>query len=239
MRAAPRLLVLGLIAVGSLSSRWAAADLRKQPPPTAQLPPAQLGLWLDGFHKVDGHPNEQMEVHHFCAAPKQGPIQCALWNGSGADAKLIGIEYIIDADTFNALPPEEKRFWHSHVHEVTSGALVAPGKTEQEENDFFKKSISTYGKTWHTWDEGRSAKVPLGRPELMMSFTEYGVLRPELVRSRDQSLGLDTSKLRERRAQAITDIPKVASGADAGENGRSCQPCMEKMKRAARRSPRK
>lgn len=35
-----------------------------------------------------------------------------------ANARLIGIEYIISRRLFEGLPEEEKRFWHSHSHEV-------------------------------------------------------------------------------------------------------------------------
>lgn len=35
-----------------------------------------------------------------------------------ANARLIGIEYIISRRLFEGLPADEKRFWHSHEHEV-------------------------------------------------------------------------------------------------------------------------
>lgn len=35
-----------------------------------------------------------------------------------ANARLIGIEYIISHRLFEGLPANEKRFWHSHSHEV-------------------------------------------------------------------------------------------------------------------------
>jgi Protein of unknown function (DUF1264) len=44
-----------------------------------------------------------------------------------ADARLIGIEYIISEQRFRDLPDEEKRLWHGHHYEVKSGILVAPG----------------------------------------------------------------------------------------------------------------
>lgn len=210
------------IAVVVALSAQADADQRKPAP--AQLPPAMLSVWLDGFHMRDGHASEQHDVHHFCVAPAKGPIQCALFDGYDANARLIGIEYIIDEKTFASLPAAERKLWHSHVYEVTSGALVAPGMTEAEETEFFKTAISTYGKTWHTWDMSANASVPVGRPQLMMAFTKDGVLKSDSVQRRDRQLGTNTAKLRARRAKAITSVPKIVSGADTGEGGKSCLP---------------
>jgi hypothetical protein len=36
---------------------------------------------------------------------------------------MIGIEYVIAEKLFETLPMEERRFWHSHKHEVESGML--------------------------------------------------------------------------------------------------------------------
>jgi uncharacterized protein DUF1264 len=209
----------GLAVVASGSSY---AQGRPAPPQASELPPAKLSLWLDGFHMRDGHSDEQANIHHFCSTPENAPIQCTLWSGFGKDAKLVGIEYIIDGKTFAALPEQEKRLWHSHVYEVTSGALVAPGMSEKDEAEFLKKAIGTYGKTWHTWDEKMNASVPVGRPELMMSITRDGVLHPQLIQQRDQELGVNTRQLREDRAKAIIQLPKIEKGADVGEGGRSC-----------------
>jgi hypothetical protein len=36
---------------------------------------------------------------------------------------MIGIEYVITEKLFETLPMKEKRYWHSHKHEVESGML--------------------------------------------------------------------------------------------------------------------
>ncbi|MCI0569473.1 MAG: OBAP family protein [Myxococcaceae bacterium] len=225
----------GVVALGMTMAVTAWADDRKPAPPASSLPPAKLSLWLDGFHMRDGHPDEQGDIHHFCQTPKTGPIQCALFDGFGENAKLVGIEYIVDATTFASLPESERKLWHSHVYEVTSGALVAPGMAEQEETAFLKKAITTYGKTWHTWDPMLSEKLPLGRPELMMSFTRDGVLRPELAAARDATLGTNTAQLRANRAKSIPQVPTVMKGADVGEGGTSCKESSDVAR--ARRGP--
>jgi Protein of unknown function (DUF1264) len=35
-----------------------------------------------------------------------------------SNARLIGIEYIISRRLFEGLPADEKKYWHSHSHEV-------------------------------------------------------------------------------------------------------------------------
>jgi Protein of unknown function (DUF1264) len=40
-----------------------------------------------------------------------------------SNARLIGIEYIISRRLFEGLPADEKKFWHSHEHEVWRLAL--------------------------------------------------------------------------------------------------------------------
>ncbi|VVP47166.1 hypothetical protein PS838_05157 [Pseudomonas fluorescens] len=59
----------------------------------------------------------------------------------------MGVEYIISEQLFGKLPDAEKALWHSHVHEVKSGQLVAPGIPDIAEHALMEKLIHTYGKT--------------------------------------------------------------------------------------------
>jgi hypothetical protein len=61
-----------------------------------------------------------------------------------------------------SLPPEEQRYWHSHVYEVKSGMLTTPGVPELAEQQAMKELVNTYGKTWHTWQVDRGDTLPLG-----------------------------------------------------------------------------
>jgi len=84
-----------------------------------------------------------------------------------------------------------------------------------------KKLVTTYGKTWHTWQIDRGDKLPLGVPKLMMGFTADGQNDSKLVAQRDKNLGTDTAKKRKERA----DIPtrEIAPGADAWQQGTAFQ----------------
>lgn len=155
-------------------------------------PIAALNAYLDGFHFYNGHPQAQMEAHHYCSILNEEVIQCVIYDGNLKDAKLMGVEYIISARLFAGLPAEEKQLWHSHVHEVKSGQLIAPGIPEPAEHALMQKLVGTYGKTWHTWHTDQQKTLPLGVPQLMMGFTADGQIEPGRVAERDKRFGVDS-----------------------------------------------
>jgi len=213
------ILLVGLVALGGHVLAQRATKSQASPPSS---PLDRLSTVLDAFHVRDGRPAEQMEVIHRCGNVNPDLIQCALFDGRGAEAKLIGIEYVITAKGFDQLPAEERGLWHSHAYEVKSGQLFSPGVTASEQHALMKALVNTYGKTWHTWEMGQS--LPTGRPELMMSFTRDGQARADLVDQRDRAFGISTAELRAGRADI--EAPMLASGVDRGEGGRSCMAAM-------------
>ncbi|MCB2379579.1 OBAP family protein [Hymenobacter sp. BT635] len=182
-----------------------------------KAPLQKLNLYLDGFHFYNGALGQQMEAHHFCAKLNEDVTQCVIYDGNGADAKIMGIEYIVTKKLFKQLPTEEKKLWHSHVHEVKSGTLVAPGLPAVAEHELMEELVSTYGKTFHTWHTDRDKTLPLGTPLLMMGFTRDGQIDTTMVARRDQRLGISSREKRRQRADIAA--PPVAPGADAWEQG--------------------
>ena len=118
-----------------------AALLQDKPPIDA------LNAYLDGFHFYNGNPHGQMEAHHYCAIVNEDVIQCVIYDGNVKNAKLMGVEYIVSARLYQGLPDAEKALWHSHVHEVKSGQLIAPGIPAVAEKALMQKLVGTYGKT--------------------------------------------------------------------------------------------
>jgi len=63
-------------------------------------------------------------------------------------------------------------------NKVKSGMLIMPNPNvpgavwEFAETEEMKKVIGLYGKTYHFWQVDRGDTLPLGKPELMMSFTK-------------------------------------------------------------------
>ena len=185
-----------------------------------KYPVEAISTYLNGFHMYADDMGRQVEASHFCIHLRHDLHQCVIFDRNEPGARLIGIEYIISADRYRELPEEEKRLWHSHHYEVTSGILVAPGIPDLAEHAYFEDLVSTYGKTFHTWQYDRH-DFPYGIPQLMMGLTEDGQADEELIRARDRRLGISTPGKRRRRS----DIPwpEVVPGANSWESGRTVQ----------------
>lgn len=105
--------------------------------------------------------------------------------------------------------------------------LVAPDLSQSQELELMKKLVNTYGKTWHTFEDG---ELPLGIPQLMMGFTEDGQLNPskrqgfyvtnfhlDLLEMRDKAFNIDSGLRAQDRSSIVP--PTIARGADAWMRG--------------------
>src|SRR4051812_41453094 len=188
-----------------------AAGLQNIPPIEA------INAYLDGFHFTNGKPRMQMEAHHYCAILNEDLIQCVIFDGNVRDAKLMGVEYIVSAKLFATLPDDEKALWHSHVHEVKSGQLIAPGIPEVAEHELMEKLVGTYGKTIHTWHTDQQRALPVGAPMIMMGFTKDGQIQQQLVSERDKRFNVSTEEKKKERANI--PVPAIDALANAWEKG--------------------
>ncbi|UFS70157.1 OBAP family protein [Geomonas sp. RF6] len=175
-----------------------------------------MSMYLNGFHFHSGDMTHQMTAYHYCSGLSEELTQCVLYDGNDKNSRLIGIEYIVSERLFGTLPEEERKLWHSHRYEVKSGTLVAPGIPLAVEHQLMEKIVSTYGKTWHTWESAYDP-LPLGIPILMMGFTADGQMKPQVMQERDRLLKVDSAEHKKNRADIPT--PKPVPGADAWQNG--------------------
>lgn len=187
----------------------------------SEAPLKSIHAHVCGIHFYNGDMKRQVIAHHYCSHLGEDMMQCVIYDSDKADAKLIGIEYIISAKLFQSLPADEKKLWHSHVHEVKSGQLIAPRIPDVAEKELMKDLIGTYGKTWHTWQVDRGDQLPLGIPQLMMGFTADGQADPKLVAERDRGYEIDSAKIKEKRADIAA--PAIITGADDWESGTAVQ----------------
>lgn len=192
-----------------------AATLQAKPPIEA------INAYLNGFHFYNGHPNVQMEAHHYCSILNEDVIQCVIFDGNTKEAKIMGVEYIIDEHLFAGLSANEKAMWHSHGYEVASGQLIAPGIPAPAEHALMKRLAHTYGKTWHTWHTDQGKALPLGVPQLMMGFTADGQADAAMIDQRNRRLGLDTAITKAQRADI--QVPAADPGADGWQHGKVIQ----------------
>lgn len=181
-------------------------------------------VYLNGFHPMKDQPDHQMEAHHFCKQVNQDFAQCVLFDGNTKNANMNGIEYIISERLFNALPVQERSFWHPHNFEILSGQLVAPGIPQAAEVELMRDKMNSYGKTFHFWNT-EADQLPLGPPHLAWSFNREGEARPELLNRRNSSMEIDAAEKRRER-QALVALAKPQSGVDAlhGKFGAQTQP---------------
>lgn len=187
----------------------------------SHAPVDAMSAYLNGFHFYADDMGRQVEAHHYCTHLSEDFHQCVIFDSNEPGAKLIGIEYIVSERVFKSLPDDEKRLWHSHHYEVKSGELAAPGIPDIAEQALMKDLVTTYGKTWHTWQIDRDKALPLGIPQLMMGFTQDGQLDGALVQDRDARLGVSAAEDRQKRADI--PMPAVVPGANSWESGTSLQ----------------
>ncbi|GAA5831033.1 hypothetical protein JCM11251_005116 [Rhodosporidiobolus azoricus] len=181
---------------------------------------------LSGLHCYAYALKRAVPSHHFCSCVRhdgdRGKVrQCIIYDSDAPDARLIGIEYVVDEEVFRNLPEDEKKYWHSHKHEVESGQLniiaknfVPMAAEDLAEQGAMKELHRTYGKTIHTWAVDESPNVPLGPPSLMMAFTADGQVDPATVSTRDSVESRSTDHKRELRAKYLDLSYEPLPGAD-------------------------
>ncbi len=189
-----------------------------------KYPLQAMSTYLDGLHMYSDDMGRQVRAVHFCIHLRHDLHQCVIFDRNAPDARLIGIEYIISEERFRGLPGEEKQLWHSHHYEVKSGMLLAPRVPDIAEHPYFEDLVSTYGKTFHTWQYDRD-DFPYGIPQLMMALVSDGQPDERQLRQRDREVGVSTQHKRENRADIPT--PPVVPGANSWENGRPVQTRLE------------
>jgi hypothetical protein len=201
------------------SAGWALAPAGRAtgdhgPGKTAGGPLAGPHAHFCGIHAAKKDPKFQLVTQHYCAAHtehgRDDLFQCVLFDTTGKNARLLGVEYIVSDAVYRGLPDGEKKYWHPHTYEVLGGGLIAPGMKPDEELAFMKMILTTWGKAWHTWPDPKSP-VPVGEPLLIWSLTGDGQADEAVVAARDREFGCSTAKIREARGQAIGfEVPRVA-----------------------------
>jgi hypothetical protein len=180
-------------------------------------PLRQFGAHIDGFCWVSGDSNRQLEGHTFVVFLNDDLAQCVTYDSDKANARLIGVEYIISDKIFKTLPVEEQALWSSNAYEIKSGIAVAPRLPQIAENALLGDEIPTYSKKILTWHVDKDY-LPRGTPQLCFNFTEDGPkLDAELLRRRDYRMGIDSHKLAEARRHLPDFVP--SRNADSWKSG--------------------
>ena len=95
-----------------------------------------------------------LRVFHYCKPNDKIMMVCQLYDSNSPNATLIGIEYMINADTYNSLPDREKPNWHFHKEELAPDRADPkfPQLSQQQQQETLKKLENSYGKVILTWN---------------------------------------------------------------------------------------
>ncbi len=179
-------LTLGVILAKVSKPRPARADDGKashlQPASGDKAPIREIlhcPLSFAGVHLLKDLPEHHQVAYHYCKPINDDLSQCVLYDGTGPDARLIGIEYLVSDALYQKMPAEEKQFWHDHKYEADSGLLKSLTQTGDDEKKTLAGVRNLWGKVFHTWATGNS--YPSGPPRLYWAVTgeEPYVLSPD------------------------------------------------------------
>ncbi|HUY31979.1 MAG TPA: DUF1264 domain-containing protein [Pirellulales bacterium] len=169
-------IVAGVLCVCAVADVF-GTQAKKKPPKDhedihAKGPIAELmkcPLAFAGVHLMNDDPSEYRVAYHYCKTVHPDLNQCVLYDGTGPDARLIGIEYLVSDAVYQKMPEEEKIYWHDHKFEVDEGLLKSLTQSGDEQRQTLAQVRTMWGKVYHTWVDGKT--YPRGPARLFWSVT--------------------------------------------------------------------
>ena len=105
-----------------------------------------------------------MVAHHYCKPVSDGLTECQLYDSDKPDARLVGVEVIVDKATWQKFSKKEKALWHHHKDEIPKVDAKLPDVSPEEAAKIVKSLEDTYGKVYILW--GPAKKEPTGKPQV-------------------------------------------------------------------------
>lgn len=149
------LLVLGIVTLLGAGSTFVRAQ------DAAETPTSGWDLHIDAMFHFSG--DAQAIAHHWCKGVAGGLTECQLYDSDAPDARLAGVEVIVDAATWQGLSAEEQALWHYHREEIPLIAPTLPDLTEEEAAQVAESIMETYGKVYLLLDPTTEGP-PTGQP---------------------------------------------------------------------------
>ncbi len=103
-------------------------------------------LHIDAKRHIPNMPD--MVVHHYCKQVSGGLTECQLYDSDKPDARLIGVEMVVDPATYNNFSKKEKALWHYHRTEIPKVDAVLPDVSPEEAAKTLKSMEESYGKVY-------------------------------------------------------------------------------------------
>jgi hypothetical protein len=152
---------IALLVAGSMMG--VQADLRMSQ--SADRPSDGWTLHVDALGHFPGDP--QLVAHHWCKPVSGGLIECQLYDSDAPDARLVGSEMIVSAETFAAFDAAEQAQWHYHRQEIPAVEATLPDLSPEEAAKVVESLQETYGKVYLFWDPALGDE-PIGQPSVVM-----------------------------------------------------------------------
>jgi hypothetical protein len=183
-----------------------------KPSSTPKFPTSLLTGFVVDIHFLAVDIHFQYIAYHYCSDLFPGFTQCAIYNGTGSNSRLVATEQIVSAEIFATLPLAERKLYHSHAYSVKNGLLVLPGLSAEEELKAMAGVINTYGKVvdyWHSYQD-----FPLGPPRLAYGLADDSQLNTTIIQEMDKTLNVGTTWLERKKARAGLKMPTIIEGAN-------------------------
>jgi hypothetical protein len=149
------------IILSALALCLGTATAEEKGAPSAVKPSDGWTLHIDAKRHIPKMPD--MVVHHYCKQVSGGLTECQLYDSDKPDARLIGVEMVVDAATFKKFSKKEKALWHYHKTEIPKVNAVLPDLSPEEAAKTLKSMQETYGKVYLLWNPAKS-ESPAGEP---------------------------------------------------------------------------
>ncbi|MBI4401485.1 MAG: DUF1264 domain-containing protein [Nitrospirae bacterium] len=163
-------ITLVMTAGTSLTQEAPPAATKEAPPAAAKATPADgHTIHVTAPHLIDG--KVRGPFHHYCKVASPEPfIECLLYETDDANAKIVGIEYIV-AKTLTrnteVLPKKQwKKVWHDHAEEIATGNVKVLDLPPDKAKEVADTVAKTDGIVFSLWPEG--AKIPTGKVSMGM-----------------------------------------------------------------------
>lgn len=128
--------------------------------PQGMRPTDGWTLHIDAKRHIPKMPD--MIAHHYCKQVSGGLFECQLYDSDKPDARLIGVEVVVDKEIWKKFSKKEKALWHYHKTELKKVDPTLPDLSPEEGAKTMMGMEETYGKVYILWNPAKDD--PIGRP---------------------------------------------------------------------------
>jgi hypothetical protein len=155
--------------------------------------------------------NKQTLATMYCSEITSGITQCIIFDSPKKNARLIGIEYIIDKLMYDKLNDKDKVAWQPLKFEIEAGLMVFPGLDSFADKNQATKFKTAYSKTIYGWSTNNMtfvsyASIPSGEATMCTPIQNLIQIDSVLMHQRDTIMGVNTEKIKNQRNAKYTNV---------------------------------